>query len=31
MSCDVGNVAERLENELVMGGSLGEFSKELVT
>ena len=31
MSCDVGEVAERLENELVMGSSPGELSEELVT
>ena len=33
MSCDVGEVTERLENELcyIMGGSPGELSEELVT
>ena len=29
MSCDVGEVTERLENE--QGGSPGELSEELVT
>ena len=36
MNCDVGEVTERLENELcsyilTMGGSPGELSEELVT
>ena len=32
MSCDVGEVTERLENErFFMGGSPGELSEELVT
>ena len=31
MSCDVGEVTERLENELCMGGWPGELSEELVT
>ena len=36
MSCDVGEVTERLENELcstsyTMGGSLGELNEELMT
>ena len=32
MSCDGGEMTERLENELCyLGGSLGEISEELVT
>ena len=31
ISCDVGELMERLENELCMGGSPGELSEELVT
>ena len=36
MSCDVGEVTERLENEQssyrgIMGGSPGELSEEIVT
>ena len=36
MSCDVGEVTERLENEqsayrVIMGGSPSELSEELVT
>ena len=31
MSFDVGEVTERLENELCKGGQSGELSEELVT